>query len=131
MDHSFSNSVSVSCSACGQAFNIDAWVIIVQNSRPELIQQLQEKKLNVVICPHCNQQMGFADEPLLLYRPSQDPQIIFSPAQKTLLSEDQAHHMHKLVQHLLDSLQSDDTEWVVENSKRMPRQKLLSFMEQA
>ena len=104
-------------------------MIIDQASRPELIQHLQEKKLNVVICPHCNQQMGIADEPLLLYRPNQEPQIIFSPAQKTLLREDQAHHMHKLVQQLLDSLHSNDTEWVVENLKRIPRQKLLSFIE--
>lgn len=128
MDLSFSQNITTICSECKQSFSKDVWIILDQNSRPELIEQLKQENLNTLVCPQCNHQMGTADEPLLIYRPNQQPPLIFSHAEKNILGEDQAHNMHRLVQHLLQDLHRDDQEWVMEGLKRVPRQQLANFL---
>lgn len=130
MDHSWAKPIKTICAACQQPFSIDVWVILDQTSRPDLIQQLKNETLNPLVCPHCEHQMGMADEPLLVYRPNQAPPLLFAHADKTLLGEDQAHNMHHLVEHLLQDLHSDDQEWVMEGLKRVPRLQLLEELEQ-
>ena len=128
VDHSWAQPIAHTCSGCQQTFTPDIWVIVDQVSRPELMQQLQDHTLNQLSCPHCRQALGVADEPLLVYRPTQEPPLLFVHADKTLLPEDQAHNMHRLVEHLLEDLHSDDQEWVMEGLKRVPRGQLSEYL---
>ena len=128
MDYSYAQPTVVHCAHCRQTETVDLWVILDQAARPELLQQLKEKTLNHRICSHCEQPMEGDDEPLLIYRPGQEPPLLFSPAPKTVFAEDQAHDMQRLVQHLLATLDDSDDDWVMEGLKRVPRHQLVETL---
>ena len=128
MDYSYTQPTTVQCSACTQTATVDVWVIVDAATRPELVQDLQQGTLNTLKCPHCDQSIGIEDEPLLVYRPTEQPSLIFSPASKTAFAEDQAHEMQHLVQHLLETLDNTDDDWVMEGLKRVPRHQLVAVL---
>jgi hypothetical protein len=105
----------------------DVCVILDAAAQPELLQELRRGTLNALVCPHCSQPMGTADEPLLIYRPDEEPPLLFSPASKTVFGEDQAHEMQRLVQCLLEALNNKDDDWVMEGLKRIPRHQLVEI----
>ena len=85
--HSLAQSTGLTCPRCGQAFQADLWLIVDAAERPDLLAQVEEGTLHALPCPHCGHQ-GQADALLLLYRPGEEPALIFSPAQAT--SQEQA-----------------------------------------
>ena len=130
MDYSFAQPIERQCPSCHQTATVEVWLIIDQVARPDLVQSLIEGGFNPLICPYCNQSLGEADQPLLIYRPNQQPPLLFTPADSTALAEDQAHEMQHLVQRLLDALESSDDEWVMEGLKRVSRDRLLEILNQ-
>jgi hypothetical protein len=88
MDHSLNQTVSLTCSHCRQNFDAVIWLIIDSSTHPELLERVRAGDLHNTPCPHCHH-TGQVDAPLLLYRPSAETPLIFSPAQQTSQEEDQ------------------------------------------
>ena len=123
MDYSYAKPTDLHCPSCNQPFTVAVWLIVDEPARPNLIQDLVNRQLNHFSCPHCHQPVE-ADESLLIYRPNKQPPLLFSPATKTAIAEDQAHELQQLVKRLLDALDSRDDDWVMEGLKRVPRNRL-------
>jgi hypothetical protein len=68
---------NLTCPHCGQPFNADIWLIVDTQERPDLLARLQAGDIHESLCPHCGQNAGQADAPLLIYRPDSDPPILF------------------------------------------------------
>jgi uncharacterized protein YbaR (Trm112 family) len=123
MDYSHTKPTDLRCPSCNQPFTVAVWLIVDEPAQPRLIQELINGQLNRFSCPHCHQPVE-ADEPLLVYRPNKQPPLLFSPATKTAIAEDQSHDLQQLVKRLLDALDSSDDDWVMEGLKRVPRNRL-------
>jgi hypothetical protein len=70
------------CPQCREQFNIEIWLIVDAAERPDLVEKARDDSIHLLFCPKCDYQ-GQIDAPLLLYRPGQEPTLIFSPAQGT------------------------------------------------
>ncbi|HRQ38253.1 MAG TPA: CpXC domain-containing protein, partial [Chloroflexota bacterium] len=88
MTHSLSQTATLTCPQCGQPFTADIWLIVDASERPDLLDRIRAGMLHDLPCPHCNHE-GDVDAPLLLYRPSETPPLLFSPAQQTSQEQDQ------------------------------------------
>lgn len=119
MDYSYSKPTEIRCSHCNQMVTVDVWLIVDQVAQPDSIQNIIEGNFKTHPCPNCSQSIHEVDHPVLIYRPKQQPPLLFAPALKTTLAEDQTHTLQQLVQHLLDSLDSSDDDWIMEGLKRV------------
>jgi CHAT domain-containing protein/tetratricopeptide (TPR) repeat protein len=82
MATSFAQLNEIICAQCREQSNVEIWLIVDAVERPDLVEKAREASLHVFSCPKCGFQ-GQIDAPLLLYRPGQEPPLIFSPAQGT------------------------------------------------
>ena len=130
MDYSYAKATELRCPHCDQTTSADIWLIVDQSARPELIQKIIGEEWNVPICSHCSQPIGEIDQPLLIYRPGEQPPLLFSPARTTAIAEDQAHNLQTLVKRLLDEIGSEDDDWVMEGLKRVHRSHLAAMLSQ-
>ena len=130
MDYSYAKATELRCPHCHQTLTADIWLIVDQSARPELIQKMIDGEWNILMCPNCNQLISETDEPLLIYRPGEQPPLLFSPARETVIAEDQAHNVQTLVKQLLDALGSEDDDWVMEGLKRVHRSQLATMLNQ-
>ncbi|MDJ0702214.1 MAG: CpXC domain-containing protein [Leptolyngbyaceae cyanobacterium MO_188.B28] len=128
MDYSYAKATEHSCPHCHQTTTADIWLIVDQAARPELVQKIINGELNSLMCPNCGQSIGEIDRPLLVYRPSEQPPLLFSPARKTAIAEDQAHNVQALVKRLLDEIGNEDDDWVMEGLKRVHRSQLAAML---
>lgn len=119
MNNSYSRSTEIHCPHCNQIVAVDVWLIVDQSAQPDLIQSIIEGSFKTKPCPKCTQLIPEVDQPVLIYRPKQQPPLLFAPALKTTLAEDQTHTLQQLVQHLLDTLDTNDDEWIMEGLKRI------------
>lgn len=119
MDNSYSKPTETHCPHCNQRVSVDVWLIIDQSAQPNLIQSIIEGSFKTHSCPRCTRQIPEVDQPILIYRPGQQPPLLFAPALKTTLAEDQAHTLQHLVQYLLDTLNNSDDDWIMEGLKRI------------
>jgi CHAT domain-containing protein len=87
MTHSLAQEVSVTCADCGKLFTAQVWLIVDAVERPDLLEKARQGTLHVATCPHCDHE-GEIDSPLLLYRPDEDPSLLFSPARQTSVEQD-------------------------------------------
>ena len=131
MDYSYVQATKLHCPHCHQTATVDVWLIVDQTARPELIQQILQGDFNTFTCPHCRQTLDAPDEPLLIYQPHQHPPLLFSPAQKTAIPQEQAHNLQRLVHHLLNTLENQDDTWVMEGLKRVHRNQLSTILREA
>ena len=130
VDYSYAKVTEILCPHCNRTSTADIWLIVDQAARPELIQKIINGGFNTPICPSCNQPMGEVDKPLLIYRPGEQPPLLFSPAKKTAIAEDQAHNVQTLVKQLLDAIGSEEDDWVMEGLKRVHRSQLAAMLSQ-
>jgi tetratricopeptide (TPR) repeat protein len=86
---SYSESTTVTCPDCGQAFPIEVWFIVDSTERPDLVERIQRGTIHILTCPHCSHQIGF-DAPLLVHD-AERQRVIYAPPQGT--SEEQAHQI--------------------------------------
>src|SRR5437016_7316868 len=88
MGISWAQRTSLTCPQCGEAFEAEVW-LIVDSTRPDLLDRIRNDTLHEIICPQCHQTVGKVDAPLLLYRPSETPLLLYSPAQQTTTEQDE------------------------------------------
>lgn len=120
MFHSFAEKTNLTCPYCHQPFAYDVWLIIDTKERPDLLELAQAGILHTAICPHCHTELGQVDAPLLLYRPTQQPALIFSPAEQTSQEED-GQDFYGLLELLREQTNTDWTEdWLEANIQIVP-----------
>jgi CHAT domain-containing protein len=82
--------ITLTCPACGTSHTADIWLIVAPDERPDLVEQIRNGSLHTVTCPQCGQTHTL-DAPLLIFRPTAEPPILFAPAQQTSTEQDQQH----------------------------------------
>jgi hypothetical protein len=119
--HSLAEYTQAPCPQCGQPIDIETWFVVDGAERPDLVERLGQGSLHDVTCAHCGY-TGPVDAPLLLYRPDQDPPLLFSPAQTTGQEQDQ-RHAAALVGWLRERLGDAWQEgWLADGLTGVPRQ---------
>ena len=78
------------CAACGHQTSVEAWVFIDTVQRPDLLEDVQADRLNIVHCAYCGV-MLVADLPVLLFFPNTPDPFLFSPAHSTSDEQNQRH----------------------------------------
>lgn len=86
MPHSFADQLMLTCPQCGTFFTPDVWLIIDTAERPDLPALIRDGSIHRFICP--NGHPGEVDAPLLLFRPDQNPPLLFAPAARTTAEQD-------------------------------------------
>src|SRR5262245_16749675 len=94
---SLTKSTTVTCPRCATAFPFDLWLIVNVRSHPDLMEQVPIGALHTAHCPKCENAIT-VDAPVLLYRPTQVPVLIFIPAKGTAADEDQEQTSTLLIQ---------------------------------
>jgi hypothetical protein len=69
MTISHSESIELTCPACGTGLAADAWTLVDAAERPDLAQALRDGALNMAACPSCGAAVA-ADAPLLFHDPA-------------------------------------------------------------
>jgi CHAT domain-containing protein len=90
MPISHAQPITLTCPACGTSHTADIWLIVAPDERPDLVEQIRNGTLHTATCPQCGQTRTL-DAPLLIFRPTAAPPILFSPAQQTTSEQDQQH----------------------------------------
>jgi CHAT domain-containing protein len=80
--------ITLTCPACGTSHTANLWLIVAPDERPDLVEQIRNGTLHTATCPQCGQTRTL-DAPLLIFRPTAAPPILFSPAQQTSTKQDQ------------------------------------------
>ena len=75
---SFSPDLPAQCTACGESFYPELYVIVHTSERPDLVELIKRDIIHCAICPRCNVIMTFG-MPLLIYRPDETVRVIYSP----------------------------------------------------
>ncbi len=120
MPHSYAETLTLTCAACGRDFDAEFWLIVDTAERPDLLERIRAGNLHDLACPHCGD-AGHMDAPLLLFRPDDEPVLLFSPAEETTADEDQelAGQLLELLQDALSDQWQDD--WLAEGLRSVPR----------
>ncbi|HIP70451.1 MAG TPA: hypothetical protein EYH05_03540 [Anaerolineae bacterium] len=87
MAHSLAQNRSVACPNCEQMVEAEIWLVIDAVERPDLLADIRNGTLRIMVCSQCGFS-GEVDGPLLLYRPEDDPVLIFCPPATVLLPND-------------------------------------------
>ena len=128
MPHSFAETLTLTCPACGRDFDAEAWLIVDAVERPDLLARIRTGDLHDLACPHCGD-AGHMDAPLLLYQPPARAglltvPVLFSPAEQTTADEDQEQAM-QLVDLLRETLGDDwRDDWLAEGLPGVRREHL-------
>ena len=88
MAHSLAQHAQLTCPNCEQPFSAAIWLIVDIGEKPDLLELLRAGTLHAVPCPRCGHEEQ-ADAPVLVYRPSETPPLLFSPAQGTTEEQDE------------------------------------------
>ncbi len=120
MPHSYAETLTLNCAACGRDFDAQFWLVVDTAERPDLLERIRAGDLHELACPHCGD-AGHMDAPLLLFQPDGDPILLFSPAEETSAEEDreQARQLVELLQEALGNDWQDD--WLAEGLRSVPR----------
>ncbi len=111
MTHSLAQNSSLTCPDCGQMFETEIWVVVDAAERPDLLADIRNGALHTLVCPQCGF-TGEVDGPLLLYRPEDDPVLIFCPPTAILLRAEEpdeeaeeaaVEQMEELLAHLAEA----------------------------
>jgi len=126
-DTSFAQTASLTCPQCAKTFQAQVWLVVDAAARPDLYEKVVQETVHVIPCPQCGRP-GDLDAPLLIYRPGQDPALLFSPAQGTSQEQDreQAGGLLGLLRQ-----QIGDAGWQEaweENTLSIPRPQLATFL---
>jgi len=123
MSVSFCQSLQLVCHQCARSFPFDLWLIIDLVERPDLTERLRAGTLHTVSCPHCGY-LSQVDAPLLLYRPGEEPPLLFSPAEQTPAEQDREHAAELLTRLQASLGDAWQDAWLAEGLPGIPRQLL-------
>jgi hypothetical protein len=127
VSHSRRLPASIPCLACGLSQQVEAWIVIDVEARPDLLDDALANRLNRFECRGCGADLG-ADLPLLLFlRDAPDP-FVFSPGVST--SEEQNHRHAGMIESLIRSEYADQwqTLWLRPALKGFPRARLKQWV---
>ncbi|NJM67559.1 MAG: hypothetical protein HC851_18745 [Acaryochloris sp. RU_4_1] len=96
MDCSYPKPTEIHCPHCNQMVTINVGLIVDQADQPDSIQNIIEGSFKTHLCPNCTQNLSEVDQPVLIYRPKQQPPLLFAPALKNTLAEDQTHTLQPI-----------------------------------
>ena len=115
------NRITLTCPACGTSHTADIWLIVAPDERPDLVEQIRNGSLHTVTCPQCGQTHTL-DAPLLIFRPTAEPPILFAPAQQTSTEQDQQHaaELIGILRQRLGAAWNDA--WLAQGPTVVPRQ---------
>ncbi len=82
MPNSYAQKINLTCPQCDQDFIADAYIVVDIDERPDLLEKILNETLHDIHCTHCTYH-NLVDAPLLIYRPDQDPTLLFSPTPGT------------------------------------------------
>lgn len=121
LSRSYAESANGTCPNCRHAVQAEVWLIVDSAERPDLLERIRDGRLHEVSCPACGALVGEVDAPLILYRPGQMPQILFSPAQDTTSEErqDQASGLLFVLRERLGAEWRE--EWLEQGLLHVPR----------
>ena len=113
--------ITLTCPACGTSHTADIWLIVAPDERPDLVEQIRNGSLHTVTCPQCGQTHTL-DAPLLIFRPTAEPPILFAPAQQTSTEQDQQHaaELIGILRQRLGAAWNDA--WLAQGPTVVPRQ---------
>jgi CHAT domain-containing protein/uncharacterized protein YbgA (DUF1722 family) len=116
--------ITLTCPACGTSHTADIWLIVAPDERPDLVEQIRNGSLHTVTCPQCGQTHTL-DAPLLIFRPTAEPPILFAPAQQTSTEQDQQHaaELIGILRQRLGAAWNDA--WLAQGPAVVPRPMLL------
>ena len=78
MSISFAMSGVFACPQCSAEAPFDCWLVVAAPERPDLAARIADGTLHQVRCGQCGN-VGEVHAPLLVYRPDDDPTLVFSP----------------------------------------------------
>ena len=121
MPISHAEPITLTCPACGTSHTADIWLIVAPDERPDLVEQIRNGSLHTVTCPQCGQTHTL-DAPLLIFRPTAEPPILFAPAQQTSTEQDQQHaaELIGILRQRLGAAWNDA--WLAQGPTVVPRQ---------
>ena len=125
MSVSYAQRADFTCPECGAPFAADVWLIVDVGERPDLLERIHAGTLHDVTCP--NGHTRTVDAPLLLYRPGEDPPLLFSPARATTAEQDQTQ-AGVLVGFLRERLGSAWRDEWLQRTAAVPREALPTFL---
>ena len=79
MSHSYARQLKMTCLECGKSFSADVYMIVDVAERPDLLEMIRNESLHRVPCSYCGHR-GPVDVPLLIFRPNQEPHLLFALA---------------------------------------------------
>jgi predicted nucleic-acid-binding Zn-ribbon protein len=80
MAHSYARPLGITCLKCGKQSTVEVHMIVDVDERPDLLQAILNDTFFMSTCPHCGSK-GFSDTPLLVFRPKQEPHLLFCMAE--------------------------------------------------
>ena len=127
MPHSYAETLTLTCANCGRDFDAEFWLIVDAAERPDLLERIRAGTLHDLACPHCGD-AGHMDAPLLLFRPDDEPVLLFSSAEETTADEDreQARQLVEMLQTALGDQWQDN--WLVEEPFNVSRNMLPTML---
>lgn len=79
MSHSQAENVTLPCVRCHQPVEVEVWIIVDIDERPDLLASLRDGTLNDTTCPACGH-VATVNAPLLIFRPGAEPALLFCPS---------------------------------------------------
>jgi hypothetical protein len=78
--------LGLKCVFCDESYEFDLWVIIDVQERPDLLERMMKEDLHEARCPRCGHPQRLNAD-LLIYRPQQQPVLLFSPCDQGSMEE--------------------------------------------
>lgn len=127
--HSIASITELTCPECGNTFTAEVWLIVDATERPDLLERIQDGAIHDFSCPHCGH-TGTLNAPLLIYQPSDDIVLLFSPSRSTTAEQDQKQ-VSGMVEELRISLGSEwCEEWLAPGIPEVPRDLLPTALDE-
>jgi CHAT domain-containing protein/tetratricopeptide (TPR) repeat protein len=123
MPKTYAQQLDLTCPECSSRCTAEAYLIVDITERPDLLERIRSRTLHDISCPNCDY-IGQVDMPLLIFRPDDEPHILFSPAQETSQEENQ-QQARELIEQLMGSLGSTwQDNWLKDGLQGVQRQVL-------
>jgi CHAT domain-containing protein/tetratricopeptide (TPR) repeat protein len=127
VENPYADQMKLTCPMCGERSTAEIWKIVISDERPDLLARIGAGTLHAPTCPRCHR-TGLVDAPLLVYRPSEQPALIFSPALLTAPAQDQ-QQASQLLERLREQLgDAWRKEWPEQSFSIVPRGQLAAAL---
>jgi hypothetical protein len=119
--------IGLNCDFCDKQFEFDSWWLIDTCERPDLLTKVKDGTLHDAVCPGCGHANRIQSN-LLLYRPMNDPVLIFSTAEVAKLGDNKSslrYYLNVLKKKLGNNWRD---EWMAKGVVKVQRSQLASLI---